>query len=180
MKNIKSKDIRSQILLCECSSTLLLIEEQLELLSAATLAGIHTLTHCRNIIPEAADMWQAGEHLNTVALCDRSLQGPQEIIQDHSPDTTARSAIAISLLTSLFNLLLTTQKLHSQQFVPMPLSPTIQKHMGMPYIYKWHYQQEKVDLYVPEFCIFTYYASWQKFLCQAKQPATRMPCLHLD
>lgn len=86
MKNIKSKDIRTQTSLCESSARILLIEEQLELLSAATLAGIHTLTHCGNIIPETADMWQAGEHLNTVALCDRSLQGPQEIIQDHSAD----------------------------------------------------------------------------------------------
>lgn len=82
MKNIVSKDIKSQTSPSESSSRLLLIEEQLELLSATTLAGIHTLnsTHCGNIIPETADMWQTGEHLNTVALCDRSLQGPQEII----------------------------------------------------------------------------------------------------
>lgn len=132
MKNIKSKDIRSQTSLCESSARLLLIEEQSELLSAAMLAGIHTLTHCENIIPETADMWQAGEHLNTVALCDRSLQGPQEIIQDHSPDTMARSAVAMSLLKSLLNLLLqTTQKLHSQQSIPMSPSPTVQKHVGM-------------------------------------------------
>lgn len=95
MKNLKSKDIRSQTSLCESSARLLLIEEQLKLLSAALLAGIYTLTHCGNIIPETANMWQAGEHLNTVALCERNLQGPQEIIQHHSPDTMARSAIAM-------------------------------------------------------------------------------------
>lgn len=176
MKNVISKDISSQTSFCESTSRLLLIEEQLELLSATTLAGIHTLTHCGNIILETADMWQASEHLNTEALCDRILQGPQEIIQDHSPDTMARSAIAMSLLTSLFNLLLqTTQKLHSQQFVPMPPSLTVQKHMGM--LYHWHYQQDKADLDTVAFCIFAYYASWQNLLCQAKQLTTRMPCL---
>lgn len=73
MKNLKSKDIRSQISLCESGARLLFIEEKLKLLPAALLAGIHTRTHCGNLILETANMWQAGEHLNTVALCDRNL-----------------------------------------------------------------------------------------------------------
>lgn len=155
----------------------------MELLSAILLAGIHTLTHCGNIIPETAGMWQAGEHLNTVALCDRSLQGPQEIIQDHSPDTKARSAIAMSLPTTLFNLLLqTTQKLHSQQAAPsLSYSSEAQGYTAHGwYMCHWHYQQEEVGLSIVAFCIFVYHASWQYLPCQAKQPATRMPYLQLD
>lgn len=63
----------------------------------------------------------------------KSLQGLQEIIQDHSPDTMTRSAAVVSLLT---NDCLTctcdhpevTVSQHLQQSVPMPPPATAQNH----------------------------------------------------
>lgn len=122
-------------MLCESSVSLLLTEEQLKLLSATMLVGIHNLSHCSNIIPEAADMWQAGEHLNTVVLCDRSCRTEKLTGNPRNnprPFTWYHGKISCSCVIPdkyLFNLLLqTTQKpwfhsIHSGLFPCIPFLP---------------------------------------------------------
>ena len=158
------------------------------------LVGIHNLSHCSNIIPEAADMWEAGEHFNTVVLCDTSCRTgklTQTPRNNPRPFTWHHGKISCGCVIPdryLFNLLLqTTQKpwLHSirSNLFHASLYYCSAAHGYTTHgwhKYHGHYGQEEVGLSIMAFCIFVSHASWQSLLSQAEQPTSRLPYSQLD
>lgn len=126
----------------------------------------------------------------TEAAEQKSLQGTQEIIQDHSPDTMARSAVAVSFLTNIC-LTCSCRPLRSHGSTALTVfcshaSPSYHSEVHEYTAHEWymhrgHYGHREVGSSLMAVCVFVYHdVSWQSLVCQAKQPTSRLPYSQLD
>lgn len=131
-------------------------------------------------------MWQAGEHLNTVVLCDRSCRTGKLTGTPRSnltPFTPHRGRISCGCVIPDKSLTCSCRPPRSHGFTAFT---EICSHASPSYcseaqgytahrwsVYQGHYGQEEVGLPIMALCVFVYHAS-QFLLCQAKEPTSRL------
>lgn len=138
---------------------------------------------------EEADMWQAGEHLNTVVLCDRSCRTgnlTETPRNNLTPFTPHHGRISCSCVIPDKSLTCSWRPPRSQGFTAFA---EICSHASLSYcseaqgytacgrpMYHGHCGQEEVCLPIMALCVFVYHAS-QFILHQAKEPTSRLTLL---